>query len=358
MRPGEAEPALRRGPVPGPLGALAARIYAMAIARRNRAFDAGRGVEALPLPVISVGNLSVGGTGKTPMVAHLCRLFLERGRRPCIAMRGYNPGRRSGGVERSDEADVYRREFGDAVDIVARPDRAAGIRTLLDSAGPRPTVIVLDDGFQHRRIRRDLDIVLIDASRDPFADRLLPAGWLREPTGSLRRASCIVLTHTELATTEALAALRLQIAAAHGREPLAATRHLWTALLDSADRTLPLDWLLGRRIVGVCAIGNPRGFADALRATLGSTPPAELFTLPDHDPYAPATVRRIVDAAARCSAGAIVITDKDWSKLRRLPASTWPCPVVRPVLSLSFLSGRHELEQAVLAAAAPGAARR
>lgn len=352
MSPAADEPARRSGPVPGPLGALAARVYGVAIARRNRAFDSGRGVETLPLPVISVGNLSVGGTGKTPMVAHLCRVLLEHGARPCIAMRGYSPKLRRRGETGSDEADVYRREFGETVDIVAQPDRADGIRAVLASRKPEPTVVILDDGFQHRRIRRDLDIVLIDASRDPFRDRLLPAGWLREPVDSLRRASCVVLTHAELSTPEELTSLRRRIGAAHGRQPIASTRHLWTALLDADGGTLPLDWLLGKRIVGVSAIGNPRGFIDALRATLGQTPPAELITLPDHDPYSPATVRRISDAAARCGAGAIVITDKDWSKLRRLPPSTWPCPIIRPVLALAFIDGREQLERAVLAHAA------
>jgi tetraacyldisaccharide 4'-kinase len=349
MQPDTAEPAPRSGPIPGILGRLASRAYAAAIARRNRAFDAGRGVESLPLPVISVGNLSVGGTGKTPMVAHLCRVLLERGARPCIAMRGYSRGGRAGVAADSDEADVYLREFGDLVDIVAQPDRAAGVRALLASASNKPDVIVLDDGFQHRRIRRDLDIVLIDASRDAFADRLLPAGWLREPTVSLRRASCVVLTHTELATPQALTRLRGNITASHGRPPIAATRHLWTALRDAQDHALPLDWLLSRRILGVCAIGNPRGFTDALKATLGPLAPAELITLPDHDPYSAGTVLRITDAAVRTGAGAIVVTDKDWSKLRRLPASTWPCPIVRPVLALAFLDGKAELEQAVLA---------
>jgi tetraacyldisaccharide 4'-kinase len=336
----------RAGPLPGPLGRLAARVYAAAIARRNRAFDAGRGVHSLPIPVLSVGNLSVGGTGKTPMVAHICRVLLEHSVRPCIAMRGYAP-RRNGRAAGSDEADVYNREFGTSIDLVAQPDRIRGIRALLSAASPTPRAVVLDDGFQHRRIRRDLDIVLIDASRDPFTDSLLPAGWLREKPDSLRRASCVVLTHTELASTESLARLSANIERAHGKPPIAATRHLWTSLLDSADTHLPLDWLLGKRTVGVCAIGNPRGFLDALQLTLGPNASFEQIVLPDHDPFLPATVTRILESAKRSAADAIVITDKDWSKLRLLPATTWPCPIVRPLLSLGFIRGREDLEHAI-----------
>jgi len=340
------QPPPRAGPLPGPLGRLAAGVYAAAIARRNRAFDAGRGVQVLSIPVLSVGNLSVGGTGKTPMVAHICRILLERSVRPCIAMRGYAP-RRKGSAAGSDEADVYRREFAANVDLIAQPDRITGIRALLSAASPTPRAVVLDDGFQHRQIRRDLDIVLIDASRDPFADRLLPAGWLREKPDALRRASCVVLTHAELASPQALAQLSSNIERAHGKPPIATTRHLWTALMDSTDARLPLDWLLGKRIIGVCAIGNPRGFLDALQLTLGPGAAFEPVVLPDHDPFRPATVTRILDSARRISADAIVVTDKDWSKLRLLPESTWPCPIVRPMLSLGFIRGREDLEHAI-----------
>jgi tetraacyldisaccharide 4'-kinase len=354
----------RKGPLPGVLGRAASSLYALGIARHNRRFDAGRGVNALPLPVISIGNLSVGGTGKTPMVAHVCRVLLERGIRPCIAMRGYAPGRRRGAGQGSDEADAYARLFDDAVDLVSQPDRYAGVQELLaarstigrDGAAapplPPPGAVVLDDGFQHRQIARDLDVVLVDASRSPFADRLLPAGWLREPVGSLRRASCVVVTHAELASERELDALAQDIRRAHGQPPIAVTRHLWTALRDADDRPRPLDALAGRRVLGVCAIGNPAGFAHSLRATIGAAgPEPELIMLPDHDAYVAPTVDRIAAAARRGDAEFIVTTDKDWSKLRTVPRGTWPCPVLRPELSLSFLRGREEFESLVVRAA-------
>lgn len=356
-------PVHRPGPLPGVLGRAAAKIYSLAIARHNCRYDAGRGVHTLSVPVISIGNLSVGGTGKTPMVAYVCRVLLERGIRPCIAMRGYAPGRRGGAGQGSDEADAYARLFGDAVDIVSRPDRHAGIQELLaersmigrdrSAAGPpSPGAVVLDDGFQHRQIARGLDVVLVDASRSPFTDRLLPAGWLREPVESLRRASCIVITHAELADAEDLQSLAHDIERMHGKPPIAVTRHLWTALRDADDTPRPLDALAGRRVLGVCAIGNPAGFAHALRATVGAAgPQPEVVTLPDHDPYSAATILRIADTARRMDAEFIVTTDKDWSKLRTVPRGQWPCPVLRPELSLSFLSGREELEGAVARAA-------
>ncbi len=152
-------------------------------------------------------NLSVGGTGKTPMVMHVLRVLLERGYRPCVAMRGYSKSKDGA----ADETDAYRRAFPE-VPIMAQPDRIAGLRSLLERTPAEKQFdrVVLDDGFQHRQIARDLDVVLIDATpgRSVFADRLLPAGWLRERVGSLARASAVVLTHAELASREHIDALR------------------------------------------------------------------------------------------------------------------------------------------------------
>ena len=291
-------------------------------------------------------------------------MLLERGIRPCIAMRGYSPGRRGGAGQESDEADAYARLFDDAVDIVSRPDRYAGIQELIaerSSIGrdapdsgppPAPGAVVLDDGFQHRQIARDLDIVLIDASRSPFQGRLRPAGCGR--AGRVAPALVRRITHAEL--HRARCAARPGTRHSPCARPTAdrVTRHLWTALRDADDMPRPLDALAGRRVLGVCAIGNPAGFEHALRATVGAAGPAlESIVLPDHDSYAAATISRIADTARRMDAEFIVTTDKDWSKLRSVPRGKWPCPVARPELSLSFLSGRKELEGAVIDAATP-----
>jgi tetraacyldisaccharide 4'-kinase len=157
----------RTPPLGGPIGRALSAIYAGIVSRRNRAFDAGRGVVTLDRPVISVGNLSVGGTGKTPLVAHVLEVLGGAGRNPCVAMRGYGSGR---GRE-SDEAMLYRDQFL-SVRIVAQPDRVEGLLALLASDdGGHVDSVVLDDGFQHRRLARQVDLVLVDATRDPFADR-------------------------------------------------------------------------------------------------------------------------------------------------------------------------------------------
>jgi tetraacyldisaccharide 4'-kinase len=365
----------RRGPLPV-VGCLVEPLYRLAIARRNAAFDAGRGVVRIEdgrVGVVSIGNLTVGGTGKTPMVMHVLGLLLAHGRRPCVAMRGYAAPR--GGVP--DEADAYGRAFP-GVPIVARPDRAAGLAELFRrfdapaadasrsvAAHGRPDIVVLDDGFQHRRIARDLDVALIDATpgRSVFEDRLLPAGWLREPVEGLGRASAVVLTHAEQAGAGHIAALRASVAR-HTGAPVAVARHAWTGLrqrIGGEDRMLPLETLAGRRVVGCAAVGHPEAFVRELAGmvrgkgrsaeTVAGEPdgPATL-KLPDHDPFQARTVERLAELARSTRAEYIVVTDKDWSKLRELPESRWPCPVVRPELALVFDEGREEFDRMVLGA--------
>lgn len=352
----------RPGPVPAVLGRLLAPLYTWEINRRNRAFDRGRGVTRLPMPVISVGNMSVGGTGKTPMVMHIIRALLGAGQQPCIAMRGY----RRKGTGEADETDAYRRAFPD-VPIVAQPDRLAGLQQLF-ARGVRPTCVVLDDGFQHRRIARDLDIVLIDATRSPFDDHLLPHGWLREPVTSLLRADLVVLTHAEMADSVVVDALDDQVAGVRrqvhpGRDGIdAVARHLWTGLVEGADdrRVLPLDWVLGKRLIASCAIGNPRGFLHSLQALLESdqSRPGSLaatLVLPDHDPYGPEMVHTLRRMVQEQRADAIIVTDKDWSKLRRVPTDRWGgVPIIRPHLEMGFLRGREAFDRRVLEVARSG----
>lgn len=316
---------------------MAEPIYRFEITRRNRAYDAGAGVVRLDRPVVSVGNLSVGGTGKTPLVAKLVGELVRAGRRPCIAMRGY--GKDRGGSGESDEAVEYGRA-APGVPVVAQADRISGLRALFASAEGRSVdVVVLDDGFQHRKIARDVDIVLIDATAGTLEDRLLPAGWLREPVESLSRADAVVVTHAEGASKEEVERI---VAEARRMSPAAAVavcRHGWGGLRrGSNDAAAPVSVLAGTRVLAVSAIGNPRAFGRAVRAC-GARVEREIV-LGDHDPYETATVEAIARGAEGMEA--LVTTEKDWTKLGRARVD-WACPVYRPVLELAFDRGWEEL---------------
>lgn len=335
-----------RGPLPGPLGALASWVYGRVVASRNRRFDARRGVIEFDRPTISVGNLSVGGTGKTPFVQYLLGLLTRSGHSPCVAMRGYK-----GAGGDSDEASLYRRAFPQTP-VVARADRVDGlIRLFATPEGERVDCIVLDDGFQHRRIARDVDFVLVDATRSPFDDALLPGGWLREPVENLARVreGGVVFTHAEGVGEGTLRVISGNLRAATGKEPIAVCHHTWSRLLVSdrgVEKQEEVEWLRCRPALAVCAIGNPVPFLARVEKATG-VPLAGNVVLRDHDPYKEATVARVLGAAKEAGSNVIVTTEKDWTKLWRVDPDRWPCPVVRPKLALEFVRGREAIVASV-----------
>jgi tetraacyldisaccharide 4'-kinase len=338
----------RKGPLPGwlwPLARACSWGYSRIIARNNRAFDAGKGVLTFDRPVISIGNLSVGGTGKTPMVAWTVDILRSLGHHPCIAMRGY--GSHQGNL--SDEAQIYASRFGDEVPIVAQPDRAEGLIELFATdRGENITCIVLDDGFQHRRIERNINIVLIDTTRSPWDDALLPAGWLREGPDSLNRAHAVVFTHAHDASR--VDELTSRALAINPSLTIGACTHRWDSLTfplaqPSEPTQHPATWLTGKRIVAACAIGNPHHFLHAI----SQHKPGQLtpLTFPDHDPLGPAALRRILDATR--TADVLVVTQKDWSKLKFVKPDLWNCPIAVTQLELDWSRGAENVSRLIQA---------
>lgn len=306
--------------------------YRLAVALRNQSFDAGlRKPVKLDRPVISVGNVTTGGTGKTPMVIELARRLIAQGQRPAVLLRGYMAGQDRVG---SDEAEELSRELGPDVPVEAHPDRVEGARRVLEKC-PQVTVFLLDDGFQHRQVHRDLDIVLIDATRPFGYDRLLPRGLLREPARNLCRADAIIVTRCDLVSADALAELDRRIEALAGHPPTAHAVQHWTGYrVDNTD--LPADDLKNKQVVGCCAIGNPAAFRRMLEAAAGEM--LKVHTFDDHHAYTAKEVRQILDDAKQRGAEAVIVTEKDWVKWRAVwdkvgHAPDWP-RVVRPTLGV------------------------
>jgi tetraacyldisaccharide 4'-kinase len=329
------------------LGVPLAWVYGRCVASRNRAWDAGRGVVTLDRPVISIGNLSVGGTGKTPMVVRTARMLAERGRAPCVAMRGYGRGGWRG--ERSDEARDYR-ELLPGVPVVVGPDR---VERLLEHFAQNQSTdcVVLDDGFQHRRLARQLDVVLIDATRDPFADRLLPAGRLREPVESMARAQLVVLTHAEAVSASVVEELGGRVRGVAPGAHVAVAEHAWTGVRVGAgggESRQEVAWLRGKRALVVCGIGNPEAFVLAARRSAEVV--AEMV-LPDHEAYSERRVWGLLSEAERARAEVVLTTSKDWTKLRMVRADAWPCAVARPELSLEIVRGGEAFDAMIARAA-------
>jgi tetraacyldisaccharide 4'-kinase len=330
------------GPIPLWLGFVPSLLYSLGIRSINRRYDRGKSVITLDRPVISVGNLSVGGTGKTPLSILMLRWLLEAGHQPALAMRGYG----SSDGSQSDEARLYARELPE-LDIVARPDRLTGLFELLGTdRGESINCILLDDGFQHRRIARQFDVLLIDARHPPMSDRLLPAGWLREPFSSVTRAHAVVITHADAlgAASEIKRAVE-----SLGVHPIFATcRHVWTHVsvhTPDSTRIESVEFLRGKSVVATCAIARPDGFMSRLKQLACVR---DSLILRDHNPYAKATVDRLISLARTHNAHAVVCTAKDWSKLSKVDPKLWPCPVIVPELQMRFDSGEAELKSRLL----------
>jgi tetraacyldisaccharide 4'-kinase len=339
-----------RSPLPAalrPLTVPASRVYAAIIAARNRRYDRGQGITPVDRPVISVGNITTGGTGKTPMVAWIARHLVSAGHRPVIAMRGYKASPRAAGDEHAE----YQQVLPD-VPVLANPDRIAALREFLP-AHPEFDCVILDDGFQHRRLHRDLDLVLIDAQARTLQDDLLPAGHLREPLTSLRRADAVIITHAN----DIDPILRGEIERWHGRAPLAWSRHRWKHIeihqTDGSCAQHPIDWLRGKRLVTMLGIGRPASVIEQLEAlgakVMASVPAA------DHERY---DLVKLTIARGLCNGcDALVVTRKDWVKIRAIVADTalkWPCPIVVPALSLEVIEGAEALREMIMEAARAG----
>ncbi|GAA5508250.1 tetraacyldisaccharide 4'-kinase [Novipirellula caenicola] len=301
----------RKGPLAAAMRGglwLASRGYAVGVWKRNRGYDSGQGVLRCEVPVISVGNLTTGGTGKTPVVCFLAKWFRQKGIRVGIVSRGYGRG----DADANDEAlELYAR-LPD-VPHVQDPDRVAAASIAVDELDVQ--LILMDDGFQHRRLHRDLDLVVIDAT-NPFGfGHLLPRGLLREPVSSLARADLVIISRCDAVDEDRLRGIEQQIHNANATLPIVRSQHVPTSLLEYPNQQVSLEQLDGCRIAVVSAIGNP----DAFRETLikcGATVVASR-ELPDHDPYAPETVeslrtwiRSLGDSISR-----VVCTHKDLVKL-------------------------------------------
>jgi tetraacyldisaccharide 4'-kinase len=270
---------------------LPAWVFGALVGARSAVYGSGLArARPAPVPVLSVGNLTVGGTGKTPFCIWLVRELQRLGRRPGLLSRGYRAA--AGGA--NEEALVFAAACP-GVPQVQDPDRVRGARTL---AAQGVDLIVLDDGFQHRRLAREQDWVLVDALRPWGLPRdgsgasvraLLPRGLLREPLSALARADALVITRAGDVPQEWLAALEAELAAAAPGKPLLVAVHRPTRLCDARGGEHALEELREREIELVSGIGNPQAFESTVRALGARILGHQVF--PDHHHYAPGEVR-------------------------------------------------------------------
>jgi tetraacyldisaccharide 4'-kinase len=317
-----------------------------------------------PVPVMSVGNVAVGGAGKTPAALAIAERLLARGRRVAILSRGYGAVRRDprivsdgknvllGAAEGGDEPVLLARRLPGAA-VLCGPQRAVLARVAVERLAA--DALLLDDGFQHRALARDLDVVVLDAANPVGNGRLLPRGPNREPLAALRRARLAWLSRVDQAEPGALDALRARVRALTGRTPVE-SRHAPVDVVDGAlVRSLGLGALRGRRVAIVCGIARPGSFRRTVEA-LGAEIAGE-YLFPDHHRFAAEDVAAALLEVhvGRCEL--VVTTEKD--AVRLPPALAADARVCAVRIRAEIVRGEEELEAGIDAALAawPAAAR-
>lgn len=318
--------------------------YAIAVRARNAAYDWGwKKAYRAPLPVVSVGNLSVGGTGKSPMVAWLARWMRDRNLRVAILSRGY--GQLDSG--QNDEALELEGLLPD-VPHLQHWDRVASSQLAHEELDMQ--VLLLDDGFQHRRMARDLDIVLIDASENRTAQWLLPGGLMREPLSSLRRADAVVLTRVDQATAADVQRLTYRVRDCAPSAKLVLASHHPARVLVYPDRQREVASLRGQKVLAFCAIGNPASFFRSLNELQATV--LDCKSWPDHHGFDKQDIAELVDWQNKFpEADLLICTVKDWVKIQL--AKVGRLELAALGIELRMVSGQTDLEQLLNARLAP-----
>jgi len=312
---------------------LAETPYALAMRVRNRRYDRGRAdIQRVSAPVVSVGNITLGGTGKTPLVEWIARWYRHRDVRVALVSRGY--GATAGHA--NDEALELEQKLPDVPHVQNR-DRVAGARLAIEEFESQ--LILLDDGFQHRRLARDLDIVVLDAMEPFGCEHVFPRGLLREPLAGLRRADVLVLSRADLVTAQRRAEIRHRAQVFAPNAAWVEARHAPRVWRSASGAERPLADLAGTRVAAFCGIGNPDGYQRTLEAARAEVVGFREFA--DHYAYQRSDIESLASWAAASNAEAIVTTHKDLVKvaLDRLASK----PLWALVVGLELLAGEAEL---------------
>lgn len=317
--------------------------YRLVVCIRNKLYDRGLlKSHRASVPVICVGNLTTGGTGKTPLVAWLAKFVAEKGLRPAILTRGYKAHHSQGevgGVHPTTDEPAELAQACPGIPVIVNGDRVTGAAEAVRNHSAQ--VILMDDGFQHRRLRRDLDIVTIDATVPFGYGRLLPAGLLREPIGSLRRAHAAVLTRSNQVSEEELSQIESRIRQVRADLAIARSVHAPVGAWQDDGPDIALEQLRGKRVFAFCGLGNPKAFFATVQACGCILAGSQAFN--DHHTYTDRDLTDLCDAARSQGAERLLTTHKDWTKIAPLHRPKDAVPTAYLAIELQFTSGRDAL---------------
>ena len=307
--------------------------YRVGVAGKNVAFDLRlREPFEVGVPIVSVGNLTTGGTGKTPIVAFLANWFRDAGAKVGLLSRGYKSLDSS-----SNDEKLVLDQLCPGVPQWLNPDRILSAkRAVVDGCN----LLVLDDAFQHRRVHRDLDIVLVDATNPWGYGHCLPRGLLREPIANIERADLVIVTRTDQVSVEELTAIRAGLVRRNHIGTVIEVSFRPSQLINSVGETKFLSELAGQRVFGFCGIGNPESFERTLCQLGSEVVGFESFS--DHHHFTPDDLARLGENAKSANADVLLTTHKDLVKIRDTELSGRPVWAVQ--IGTEIIRGAPMLE--------------
>jgi len=345
---------------------VAAQVYSIVLRVRNFLYSKGwLTVHRANAIVISIGNITTGGTGKTPLVIWLCNLLRQKNVPCAILTRGYKT-RRAFPRPRSGQACVMRRaknirntqyairdteidepailaESCPEAQVIVNPDRVAGAAEAVSKFGAK--VLIMDDGFQHRRLARDLDIVTIDATQPFGYGKLLPAGLLREPIAALKRADAVVITRCDQISEDDLTQLEEKLRAIKPDIIVARSIHGPVCAKSVENKEISVEYLKDKKVFAFCGIGNPDAFFKTIKGLGSELIGSKIYN--DHHHYTKACLADIYEQAGRLKADLILTTQKDWTKtvplVSKVQGSRFNIQSAYLKIELKFTSGENKL---------------
>ena len=337
--------------------------YSLIVRLRNFMYSKGLlKVHHVDAAVLCVGNITVGGTGKTPLVVWLCNL-LTQNYKCAILTRGYKATVQEN-KDFKDEIAILV-ESCPGVKVIVNPNRVAGASEAINKYATK--ILIMDDGFQHRRLARDLDIIAIDATQPFGFGKLLPAGLLREPVSSLKRAGAVVVTRCDQVTDAELDELERKLRAINPGIIIARATHTPVSVEYPEPTVIPakagiqkdskkmdsclrrndkVEQLRGKKVFAFCGIGNPDAFLNTIKDLEAELAGSMVFD--DHCDYTDACLTEIKKQAKELGVDLILTTQKDWTKIiskleSQNSASQSYLPFAYLAIEIKFLTGEDKL---------------
>ena len=304
-------------------------------------------VHTTDVPVISIGNITTGGTGKTPLVIWLCKFLQQKDFRCAVLTRGYKTRTQTRATSDEQRATIDEpailAESCPQAKVIVNPNRVEAAVEAVSKFGAK--VLIMDDGFQHRKLHRDLDIVTIDGTCPFGYGKVLPAGLLREPVVFLKRADAVVVTRCDQISESELSQIEKELQLIDPDMIIAKSVHNLICAKSTAGEKITIEQLKDKKIFAFCGIGNPDAFLNTIRNTGANLVGSKIYN--DHYHYTNDCLADIYEQARCLKADLILTTQKDWTRTALLTSAKKDIPFAYLAVEIKFLTGEDKLKQLI-----------